>query len=245
MQCDGRGRQSRRQCRQGDEAKSSIRLPFQDRLPAQSVPAKPLSCNDFTMIRAIVLAAGASSRMGSPKPALPLDGRGETFLSRVVRTTLSAGFPEIVVVAGAHVDAVRRAWPGRDRRVRVLINDAWEAGQLSSLLVGLNASSFVPIEAVAVTLVDVPLVTEDTIRQLVSTWRTTGAPIVRPARGDQHGHPVIFDRAVFADLRAADLGAGAKSVVRAHAAKIINVPIQDPGAYRDIDTPDDYARVSP
>jgi CTP:molybdopterin cytidylyltransferase MocA len=196
------------------------------------------------MIRTIVLAAGASSRMGRPKATLPTDGRGETFLSRIVRTVLEAELPEVVVVAGAHLDAARGAWPAHDRRVRVLDNPGWESGQLSSLLVGLSAPTTVPIEAAAVTLVDVPLVASDTVRRLVRAWRATRAPIVRPARGEQHGHPVIFDSRLFGELRRADLSAGAKMVVRAHAAEILNVPIDDPGAYRDIDTPEEYARIA-
>jgi CTP:molybdopterin cytidylyltransferase MocA len=195
------------------------------------------------MLRTVVLAGGASSRMGRPKATLPLDGSGETFLSRIIRTALSAGLPEIVVVGGAHVEAARAAWPAADRRVQVLANTDWEMGQLSSLLVGIDAPAVVPVEAVLVLLVDVPLVTADTIKQVATAWRDSRAPIVRPARGDEHGHPVIFDCCVFAELRRADVAAGAKSVVRAHAGQIVNVPIDDPGAYRDIDTPAEYARI--
>lgn len=191
----------------------------------------------------LVLAAGASSRMGSAKAALQLNGRGDTFLTRIVRTAINAGLPEIVIVGGAHLASVRRAWPERDRRVRVLANPGWERGQLSSLIVGIDAPATVPIEAVAVMLVDVPLITADTISRLVRAWRETRAPIVRPARGDEHGHPVIFDRSLFGELRQADPAIGAKSVVRAHADQILNLPIDDEGAYLDIDTPEDYARL--
>lgn len=183
--------------------------------------------------------------MGKPKASLALNGRGESFLSRIVRTLLAAGVPEIVVVAGAHVEAVQDAWRHRDRRVRVVRNDAWMSGQLSSLLAALAVPSYMPIEAALVTLVDVPLVTRATVEQLLRAWRAQRAPIVRPARGDEHGHPVIFDAALFDELRRADLTMGAKSVVRAHEAEILNVPIDDPGAYRDIDTPEDYARLAP
>ena len=61
------------------------------------------------------------------------------------------------------------------------------------------------------TLVDVPLVSPDTTRRLVRAWRDTGAPIVRPARGEEHGHPVLFDRRVFAELRAQTRGAAPSS----------------------------------
>lgn len=195
------------------------------------------------MVRTVILAAGASSRMGRPKPALPLNATGETFLSRIIRTALAAGLPEIVVVSGADPRAVRAAWPEHDRRVRIIQNDDWQSGQLSSLVAGLDASAVAPIEAAVVTLVDVPLVATETIARLVRVWRETGAPIVRPARGDQHGHPVIFDRTMFDEIRRADPAVGAKAVVRAHEPQIVNVPIDDPGAYFDIDTREDYERV--
>jgi molybdenum cofactor cytidylyltransferase len=77
-----------------------------------------------------------------------------------------------------------------------------------------------------------------TVGAVIAEWRRTGAAIVRPADGDRHGHPVIFDRSVFADLRAADLNAGAKSVFAKH--QVLNVEIKDPGAYIDLDTPGEY-----
>lgn len=194
------------------------------------------------MVRTIILAAGASSRMGRSKAALPL-GRGETFLSRIVRTAIAAQLPEIVIVSGADPAAIAQATIIRDRRVRIVHNPAWETGQLSSLLAGLNLPSRVTIEAALVTLVDVPLSSRDTIARLLAAWRETRRPIVRPARGDEHGHPVIFDAALFDELRTADPSKGAKSVVRAHEAEILNLPIDDPGAFLDIDTPEEYVRA--
>jgi molybdenum cofactor cytidylyltransferase len=94
-----------------------------------------------------------------------------------------------------------------------------------------------------VTLVDLPLVSPDTVRAVVRAWQLSRAPIVRPAQGDRHGHPVIFDRAVFADLRAADLAVGAKAVFARHRAGILDVDVDDPGSFDDLDTPEDYARA--
>jgi CTP:molybdopterin cytidylyltransferase MocA len=62
--------------------------------------------------------------------------------------------------------------------------------------------------------------------------------------GARHGHPVIFDRAMFAALRAADPATGAKAVVRARQHEIVNVPVEDEGAFVDLDTPEDYRRWS-
>lgn len=195
------------------------------------------------MIAAIVLAAGASSRMGTPKAALPLGGRGATVLSAGVSSLLAAGVPRVVVVAGAHVEAVRRSLEASPQSVSIVEHPGWREGQLSSLLCGLDAVDHPGLEAVLMTLVDVPLVTPDTTRTLMRVWRERGAPIVRPARGDTHGHPVLFDRRVFAELRDADPEQGAKPVVRAHAHDLVNVPIVDEGAYLDLDTPEDYQRI--
>jgi molybdenum cofactor cytidylyltransferase len=195
------------------------------------------------MIRAIVLAAGASSRMGSAKAALLLGQTGETLVAHVVRTLLDGGVPDVGVVAGAHIDAVRRAMPSRERRARVIEHAGWQDGQLSSLLAGLAAIDDPLLEAALVTLVDVPLVRTQTVTAVISAWRRTRAPIVRPAQGDRHGHPVIFDRAVFADLRAADPSEGAKAIFTKYQERILNVAVDDEGAFVDIDTPVEYQRL--
>jgi molybdenum cofactor cytidylyltransferase len=205
------------------------------------------------MISAIVLAAGASSRMGQAKAALPFGQTGETVVARVVRTLLNGGVPDVVVVAGAHIDAVRAAMPRHESRARVIEHLGWEQGQLSSLLAGLDAIENPLLEAALVTLVDVPLVRSSTVAEVIAAWRRTRAPIARPASpsgsfgagGQRHGHPVIFDRSIFADLRAADPNTGAKAVFAIHRDRIFNVEVEDPGAFEDIDTPEDYERVVP
>jgi molybdenum cofactor cytidylyltransferase len=195
------------------------------------------------MISAIVLAAGASTRMGQAKAALPIGTTGETVVARVVKTLVDGGVPRVVVVAGAHIDAVRHAMPSHEPRARLVEHPGWEQGQLSSLLSGLDAIDEPHLEAALVTLVDVPLVSAATVAEVVTAWRRTRAPIVRPASGARHGHPVIFDRSVFADLRSADPSVGAKAVFAAHRDRVLNVEVADPGAFEDIDTPEDYRRV--
>jgi molybdenum cofactor cytidylyltransferase len=203
------------------------------------------------MISGIVLAAGASTRMGRAKAALPFGKTGETVVSRVVRTLLEGGVPSVTVVAGAHIDAVLAAMPVREPRARVIEHHGWEQGQLSSLLAGLAAIDTPLLEAALVTLVDVPLVRPSTVAAVIEAWRRTRAPIVRPADpstslsagGPRHGHPVIFDRSIFEDLRAADPAIGAKAVFATYRDRIEDVEVKDPGAFEDIDTPGDYERV--
>jgi len=194
-------------------------------------------------IESIVLAAGASSRMGRPKATLPLHHAGDTFLSRLCRTLLDAGSSRVTVVTGAHPEIVADVWPRDDSRVRSIHNARWSLGQLSSLLAGLDAIDDEHVEAIVVGLVDVPLVRVDTVRRLIDTWRETRAPIVRPSRDGDHGHPVIFDREIFPALRAADLAHGAKPVVHAHLDRLIDLPVDDEGAFFDADTEEDYVRL--
>jgi molybdenum cofactor cytidylyltransferase len=185
--------------------------------------------------------------MGRPKAGLPLTDPADTFVGRLARTYLAAGLPDVLIVTGADDRAVRAATVPRDPRITFIPNPDWAAGQLSSLHAALRAPARfgigVEIEAVVMTLVDIPLVAPETVAAVLREWRTTRAPVVRPARGDEHGHPVVFDRALFPELLAADLKRGAKPVVHAHAAAIRNVPIDDGGAYLDVDTEADYATL--
>lgn len=196
------------------------------------------------MLRGIVLAAGDSVRMRFPKALLPAPD-GQPFLARIVRTLQDAGVAELVVVTGKDHDAVVNML--RDAALTaapvVARNPDPSRGQLSSLWVGMDAVVDSATDGILVTLVDVPMVAVSTVTSVIAAWRRTRAPIVRPAIGDRHGHPVIFDRAVLDELRRAPMDAGAKSVVRAHERDILNVTVDDEGCLRDVDTPEDYQRL--
>jgi molybdenum cofactor cytidylyltransferase len=193
---------------------------------------------------AVILAAGDSSRMGAPKAAL-LTPDGDSFVARIVRTLRDANVDDLVIVTGRHHNAVIEALT-RDRVVpvpRIVRNPDPSRGQLSSLLAGMDVGVTPNTEAVMMMLVDVPLVRVSTVIAVIDTWRQSRAPIVRPAIGDRHGHPVIFDRGVLDEIRGAPLDTGAKSVVRAHEHELVNVPVDDEGCVRDVDTPSDYDRL--
>lgn len=191
------------------------------------------------MLPGVILAAGDSARMGFPK-ALLLTRDGRPFVAAIAETFAAAGITEIVVVTGRDHERITAALADTLAvSLQVVRNPDPSRGQLSSLLIGIDQ---LPANAPAavVTLVDVPLMTAETVRLVVSEWRRTGAPIVRPAIGERHGHPVVFDRGLFQELRQAPLDVGAKAVVRAHAAEILNVPVTDEGCLVDVDTPADY-----
>jgi CTP:molybdopterin cytidylyltransferase MocA len=187
---------------------------------------------------AIVLAAGASSRMGRPKALLPLD-EGDRFVERIHRTLLDAGLDPIVVVVRPELEApVRALLP----TTVVAVNRNPERGQLSSLLVGLESLGW-PAAAL-VTLVDLPLVRVETVNALIAAWARSGAPLVRPLTRGRRGHPLVVGGPVIAALAGADPHTGAKPVVHAFAAQALDVAVDDPGTLDDIDTPEDYARLS-
>ena len=197
------------------------------------------------MIPAVVLAAGKSSRMGRTKALLPLGSSGETFLDRIIRVVREGGADAVVVVIGGDAAAVRASLPRDDAHISSVENPRYEEGQLSSLLVGLAAveQRHDDVQAVMVTLVDLPLISVATVRAVREAYLANpGAPLVRPRRGGRYGHPVIFNRSIFGELRRADPSKGAKPVVHAHAADEVNVDVDDEGAFIDIDTPEDYER---
>ena len=195
-----------------------------------------------SVIPAIVLAAGRSSRMGRAKATLPAGG-GHTFLTRIVQTFLDAGVDDVIVVVGHDAEAIASRFSRSGLPARFVVNRDYDRGQLSSLLAGLDVLDRPGVAAVLLTLVDVPLVSAATVRAVIEAYRRTRAPIVRPTSGDRHGHPLLIDRSLFDALRAADPAAGAKPVVRAHASAAGDVAIDDEGAFTDVDTEEDYRKT--
>jgi molybdenum cofactor cytidylyltransferase len=196
------------------------------------------------MVAGVILAAGASTRMGHPKALLPIGRSPETFVERLIRVFQAAGVQKVVVVAGRERPAIAALLAGLGQ-VQVTENRRPERGQLASLILALDLLTEHPmLRAVLVTPVDQPLVKSETVRRLVETRERSGGLIVRPVDGERHGHPVVFDRALFDDLRQADPEVGAKAVVAARRADVVEVAIaDDEGAFTDIDTPAEYERI--
>ena len=190
------------------------------------------------MTPAIVLAAGASTRMGRPKALLEAGGR--TFIRTILEALRDGGVPEAVVV-------VRPGQPLVIQEVeasgfgRAVVNPRADEGQLSSLLAGLNAIDRPGVEAMLVTLVDVPLIGAAAIRVLLARAAASECAILRADHGRAQGHPDIVKRRLFDALRTADPAVGAKAVVRA--AGVEDVEVDDAGVVEDVDTPADYARL--
>lgn len=191
------------------------------------------------MIAAIVPAAGRSSRMGHPKALLTY--RGEPFLTGILAACYAAGIERRVAVLGADHDTVLRSIDlGESAAV---VSDDLAAGPIGSVRTGLRILADHPIEAVLVWPVDRPHVATATIEALLDGFRSSGKPIVVPAHGGRRGHPVVFGRAVFDELRAAPDDEGARAVVRADPSRVHEVAVDDPAVLEDFNTPDEYHRL--
>ena len=187
---------------------------------------------------AIVLAAGLSSRMGTPKPLLPL--RGKPLLAHGLDALRGGGLREIVVVLGAGADRIRRGVSLAG--TKGVVNPEYEEGMSSSIRAGLRAAS-PDAGAYLIVLGDQPLVTPATIRAIVARWEETGSRIAVPTYEGVRGNPVLLDRSLSAQMESLRGDVGCRGLVAAHAAEVVEVPVDDPGILIDVDTADDLRRV--
>jgi molybdenum cofactor cytidylyltransferase len=172
----------------------------------------------------IILAAGASSRMGSPKALLTY--RGETFLARI-RRILATRCREVIVVGA----------PESSFAVDI-VNPHPEHGMISSLQCAL---SVVPASSNAVlfTPVDLPAIQPETVASLVDDWG--GEPLRIPRFGGKRGHPVLAARTLFSEFMA-ERGTP-RDVIQRHEHEIVYLDVDDAGVITDADTPAEYRKL--
>ena len=192
----------------------------------------------FTRVAALVLAAGGSSRMGSPKQLL--DWGGRPLVRAAVEVALAARLDPLLVVVGGAQAQVADALAGLP--LRMIANPDHATGQSSSLRAGIAALGQ-NADAVVVLLGDQPFVTAAIVEQLVAEWRASGAAIIAPTYAGQRGNPVLFARTVFPELLAVQGDQGARAVLAADRARVRLVAFDDPRPLADIDTPEDYERL--
>lgn len=185
---------------------------------------------------ALVLAAGASFRMGTSKALLEVDG--EPLIARCIRRLMAAGADPVLAVLGHGADRLRK--PVEGAGASWVVNPDPEGDQLSSLRVGLAA---LPPGApgVLVLPVDHGLVREATIRSVVEAARMDPTRPAVPSVDMRRGHPTWFPAELFGELMDPALEGGARTVLRRCGEAIRHLVVTDPGAVRDLDTPEDWA----
>ena len=191
-------------------------------------------------VPAVLLAAGASRRLGRAKQLETLEG--EPLVRRAARAALGAGCEPVVVVLGAEAEAVAAALDGL--ALTLVRNEAWEEGMASSLGAGLAALGDAAPEArgALLLLADQPAVDAALLRRLLARFEESGARrIVACAYGGGRGAPAVFPRTLFSELAALRGDRGAKPVLEAHRAEVLEVSF--PEGELDVDTPADLARA--
>jgi CTP:molybdopterin cytidylyltransferase MocA len=194
-------------------------------------------------IGAIILAAGASSRLGQPKQLL-VHGT-ETMIGRVIRLANEAGASPVIAVLGAHHERIAQAVPidGACGAIPV-INDRWEEGIATSIHAGLRALDLVAPENAGAMILgcDQPRLTADHLRALIVAFSEQVEPaIAASAYAGTVGIPAVFPREVFAELRMLRGDKGARVLLMKPQCPL--VAVEFPGGEIDIDVPADLAQL--
>jgi molybdenum cofactor cytidylyltransferase len=189
-------------------------------------------------VAAIILAAGASSRLGQPKQLLAY--RGETLLSRAIRLAQESGASPVISVLGAHFDSILASIQSHESIP--VHNDRWRQGIASSIDAGLRALQLCAPEAEGALLMscDQPRLTADHLRALIDAFTAQSSPaIAASSYAGVHGIPAAFPSETFADLRALRGGKGARSLIERAPCPVIGIEFT--GGEVDIDLPEDIA----
>lgn len=186
---------------------------------------------------AVILAAGASTRMGTPKQLLPV--QGEPLIVRVVNAALASRAWPVVVVLGANAERIRPVLA----RLPVLIaeNPAWAEGMAASIRAGVTALRQFSrsLDGAVVALCDQPAFSAEVIDRLVAAQRATNRSIVAARYAGRNGAPAFFLRDHFASLASLTGEEGARSLLNGETTAVAAVDL--PPLAQDLDTPEDFA----
>jgi molybdenum cofactor cytidylyltransferase len=189
----------------------------------------------------VVLAGGRSARMGSPKALL--DFRGQPFVIRILEALEALEVKMRAVVVGPDAPRIQPALAGHD--CLIVENTDVDGGPIASLRAALRALQPLQPTGVLAWPVDLPHVRVTTVERLIETFRRDPAPAVVPTFAERRGHPVLWGAVLFEELLTNDRATreGARAVLRAHAAEVTPVPVDDPAVLDDLNTPEDYERL--
>lgn len=187
-------------------------------------------------IAIIVLAAGASNRLGQPKQLLQLGEK--TLLAQICETALAIDNQQVVVILGAHCEVIKPAIGHLP--IEIVFNEKWSEGMGSSIACGM---SHLPenTDAVLLLLCDQPFVTAVFLKEILGKWQESKPEIMASEYAGTIGPPAIFHQKLFGELAALTGQQGAKRVMEAHRAQLVSVDF--PEGALDIDTPEDWERI--
>ncbi len=187
----------------------------------------------------IILAAGASTRMGNPKQLLLYQGC--SFIRHITEVAIASVCQPIIVVLGANAERVKPEVS--QLPVQIVENQQWQEGMSSSIRAGLEALLAVnpDLDAVAIALCDQPFVSSQTFNQLVETYYITSKPIIASEYAGTLGVPALFSHTLFSELMTLKSTEGAKKLIKKHSHEVFSVPF--PKGAIDIDTPSDYEKL--
>jgi molybdenum cofactor cytidylyltransferase len=184
----------------------------------------------------IVLAAGASTRLGSPKQLLL--HKGKSLLKHAVEEAMNSQAKSVVVVLGANAGILLKEI--NETRVTLVKNAEWQEGMASSIRAGLNTliKNSVSAEAVILMVCDQPFVSAAVLNDLISTQQKTGKSIVACNYGEAIGPPALFHQSLFDELIQLEGDVGARKIILQHSGEVATVYF--PQGKIDIDTEADY-----
>jgi molybdenum cofactor cytidylyltransferase len=191
------------------------------------------------MLAAVILSGGASRRMGTPKALLPY--HGGTFLEHLLKVTDHPRIGWRRVVLGADAQAIAEGvelLPADE----VVINENWEAGQLSSIQCGLRSLP-AGVDGMLLCLIDHPLISRELVGKLVARFYDSGKSIVLPVYNGRRGHPVIFGSRRYEELLSAPLETGARAVVWAHSEEVCEMETNEEGCILNLNDLGAVAKV--
>jgi molybdenum cofactor cytidylyltransferase len=187
-------------------------------------------------IAAIILAAGASTRMGYPKQLLPF--QGQSLLRAITKTALAANFDPIIVVLGAYI--AQTQLEVINLPVQIVENRDWQRGMGASIRSGMQALP-IGIDAVTLLLCDQPFVSAQLLNDSKSLYSATHHPMIASAYQDAIGVPALFDASFFSELAQLDQLEGAKTIIQRHPNAVSTIDF--PQGAIDVDTPDNYQHI--
>ncbi len=194
-------------------------------------------------VAGLILAAGASRRMGRPKLLLEVEGR--PLIQHAVDAAARSTLDPVVVVLGSDADAVRRAVRVPERRFSFIVNEGFAEGQSSSLRVGLGRMPD-EVVAAAILLADQPAIGTEVIDTVVARFFAGDKPAARPvytsAASRIPGHPVVLARSLWPELMRLEGDQGARAILARHPERLLEIEL-DGAAPEDIDTPEAYRRA--